>query len=161
MHFHEGYKPSGAPARRAAMSRNREVYAMDRRNKDNRGFTLIELMIVVAIIGILAAIAIPNFLRYQAKSKQAEAKVLLDGVFTSEISYFSENNVFAVSTNNMGWTPAGVVKYYTSRSIHAHGGNTPGFTAHARGNIDSDPTIDHWTMNDQRVLSNITNDVTN
>jgi len=129
--------------------------------ENKKGFTLIELMIVVAIIGILAAIAIPNFLRYQAKSKQAEAKVLLDGVFTSEVSYFAESNVFAVSTNNMGWTPAGMVKYYTSRYITVHGGNTPGFTAHARGNIDNDPTIDHWTMNDQRVLSNITNDVIN
>ena len=55
--------------------------------RSKKGFTLIELMIVVAIIGILAAIAIPNFLQFQAKSKQSEAKTNLGGIFTAEIAY--------------------------------------------------------------------------
>jgi type IV pilus assembly protein PilA len=75
-----------------------------------KGFTLIELMIVVAIIGILAAIAIPNFLKYQAKSKQSEAKVGLKGIFTSETSYFAEQNVYgAISTIN--YAPSGTPRY--------------------------------------------------
>ena len=59
--------------------------------KGQKGFTLIELMIVVAIIGILAAIAIPNFVAYQAKSKQSEAKVSLGAIFTSAVAFQAES----------------------------------------------------------------------
>ena len=62
--------------------------------KSQKGFTLIELMIVVAIIGILAAIAIPNFLTYQLKSRQAEAKTNLQAIKTSEIAFQAERGCF-------------------------------------------------------------------
>jgi type IV pilus assembly protein PilA len=52
--------------------------------KSSKGFTLIELMIVVAIIGILAAIAIPNFLRYQLRAKMSELKTNVEAIYKSE-----------------------------------------------------------------------------
>jgi len=89
-------------------------------SRDQKGFTLIELMIVVAIIGILAAIAIPNFLRYQAKSRQAESRTNLGGVFVSEIAYFGENARYG-SFGEIGYALAGTSNRYTCRSP-ANGG---------------------------------------
>lgn len=67
---------------------------MFKRLKGQKGFTLIELMIVVAIIGILAAIAIPNFLQYQMKSRQSEAKTNLQAIKTSQVSFQAERGCY-------------------------------------------------------------------
>jgi type IV pilus assembly protein PilA len=74
------------------------------------GFTLIELMIVVAIIGILAAIAIPNFLQYQMKSRQSEAKTNLQAIRTSQIAFQGERGCFIGLTAYGVVAPAGGTK---------------------------------------------------
>lgn len=73
--------------------------------KMRKGFTLIELMIVVAIIGILAAIAIPNFMKFQARSKQSEAKANLKAMFTAEKAYFQEQETYSSLVNSVGFSP--------------------------------------------------------
>jgi type IV pilus assembly protein PilA len=91
------------------------------------GFTLIELMIVVAIIGILAAIAIPNFLRFQAKSKQSEAKTNLGGVFTAQTAYLGEKDVYGTFTA-IAWSPIGTNQRYTYYSGLVADGSASGLT---------------------------------
>ncbi len=72
--------------------------------RQNKGFSLVELMIVVAIIGILAAIAIPNFARMQLKSKRAEVPGNVDGIKTAEVAYEASYNAFVDLSANPGAT---------------------------------------------------------
>ncbi len=69
------------------------------------GFTLIELMIVVAIIGLLAALAIPNFIKFQARSRQSEAKANLKAYFTAQKAYYGDKGVYCTELDAVGFAP--------------------------------------------------------
>jgi len=70
---------------------------------NSRGFTLVELMVVVAIIGILSAIAVPNFKKYQAKSKQSEAKIQLAAVYSTEVTANADYDTYATCIGVLGY----------------------------------------------------------
>jgi len=131
-----------------------------------KGFTLIELMIVVAIIGILAAIAIPNFVKFQARSKQSEAKANLKAMFTAQKAYSAEKDKFSNKVGEIGFSPernnrytyfvapvaGGLTARTTATEVPTAGGvdtaveydafkyGTAAPSAFVQGNLDADPT---------------------
>ena len=124
-----------------------------RRLEGQEGFTLIELMIVVAIIGILAAIAIPKMMRFQLRSRAGEGKVNLAALRTAQEAYMAEFNRYVsfVSTPQ----PSGVIGVATVPTRTGHRASGPfqrartwiGFeictTARSIGTIDS--SASSWT----------------
>lgn len=196
---------------------------------NSSGFTLVELMVVVAIIGILAAVAIPNYQKYQAKARQSEAKIALASVYTAEKSFISEQGSYTSCLRQAGFTPDGANRYYTTgfkssvatatncgaagtgvacNTFSFTGGSTctltsdataaagadtsladiqyvanskvaagaaitalngssltssdvraQTFTAQANGLPSNNTTVDQWTMNDTKTLSNVSSGI--
>ena len=135
------------------------------RVRQRAGFTLIELLIVVGIVGLLSAIAIPNFISYQARSRRSEAYANLAAVARLQTSYHAELGEFfeagawpnyvahgGLSTEKMewdalseaayadlGWRPEGKVFYaYESNTGATPCDCTQCFTATAAGDVDAD-----------------------
>ncbi|PWQ98930.1 type IV pilin protein [Leucothrix arctica] len=71
-------------------------------NNKNKGFSLIELMITVAILGILSAITVPSYMKYVQKTKRTEAKAEVLRLAQLQESYYVQNLSYAVATNGTG-----------------------------------------------------------
>ncbi len=138
---------------------------MLQRIRNRKGFTLVELMIVVAIIGILAAIAIPNFLNFRLKAKTSEAKSNLGAIRSTEVAFFAEWNSYVANqaqfpaaptaqkqawTNTsrfsiLGFAPEGLV-FFAYSLTPGTDYPTAGFTAHAFGDLDGDTATSDFAI---------------
>ncbi len=146
-----------------------------------KGFTLVELMIVVAIIGILAAIAIPNFLNFRLKAKTSEAKSNLGAIRSTEVAYFAEYNVYISGQSYtpdhtampvgktaadkkqwngdtrfsiIGFAPEGQVYYDYQLEPVANPVDGATFTARAHGDLDNDANWSDFLINEQSTEIN-------
>ncbi len=91
--------------------------------KNQKGFTLIELMIVVAIIAILAAIALPAYQDYVARSQVSEAMTLSGGAKTAVTEYYADKGQFPDNNTKAGLAPAASIsgKYVASVLVNGNG----------------------------------------
>lgn len=119
------------------------------------------------IVGILAAIAIPNFIKFQSRAKQSECKTNLKAYYVAQQAYFQEKNAWGATAQDVGFEPMGTRYTYftggaplppTMPSAQAvdesqlpqlespPGIAEDGFTAACAGSIDNDATLDVWTI---------------
>ena len=176
-----------------------------------KGFSLIELMVVVAIMAILVTIAVPNFQRFQMKAKQQEAKSNLTALYTAQKAFHAEWSQYYGDFRDIGYNPEGNLRYRISNG--AGGVNSPpaavysfsggagadaapvlfssllycantvvgvnctdvgtyarnptnmvppqanNFTASAASNLDGDPVIDNWTIDQTKTFRNTQSDL--
>jgi type IV pilus assembly protein PilA len=139
------------------------------------GFTLIELMVVVAIVAVLTMLAVPTFTTFIAKAKRTEAYTNLHALYAAQKAYWAEHGTYTTQlggTDGLGWKPTGYkgggaqesfyytygvpgtegVNFFTGKleapasALSGGYANKDGFVMVAAGDIDNDGALDIITI---------------
>jgi len=157
---------------------------------EKRGFTLIELMIVVAIIAFLAVVSVPSFMRFLHKAKRAEVYMNLSSIYAAQKAYWAEHGRYSDTLDGqggIGWKPdgykgggAGEKFYYTygfssgsegknyftgklgasAGSLAMSRADGQSFIAVAAGDIDGDGKLDIITVDEFNNITIVQDDLT-
>ena len=123
--------------------------------KKFHGFSLMEVMIVVVIIRILAALAYPTLEKYLKIARQTEAKTNLSAIYTAQKIYFTLHQSYADDINELDLSLVQGDPYTFNMEA-----STSTFKAQAEGNIDDDDALDIWTIDQDKDLRYTIDEVT-
>ena len=121
-----------------------------------KGFALIELMVVVAILSVAAAILVPRFLKHQLQKKQEECRQNLQSLLKLERDFYRKTGRYSQDPSEIDWKPQG-------KPWHQYRFLPPpppknGFLFECVGNIDKDPTLDEMSIDETGQITQISDD---
>jgi len=129
---------------------------MEELGMKQKGLSLMEIMIALVIVAILAGLGYPRYQKMVTRSKQTEAKMVLQSIYLGQDLYLTSQQTYAADLNAMDIEIPENSRYSYSITIENNGTT---FEAKATANIDGDPAIDEWTINNKNQLVNTINDV--
>jgi prepilin-type N-terminal cleavage/methylation domain-containing protein len=131
-----------------------------------RGYTLVEMMVTVSLIGFLGSLAYPNYALFIAKSHRAEAINALSAIYKWQLAYYTDTGIYADSFDELGFelvgaqriderTLQGRIYTYTMTSLSTNGVNGANYQAVATGDIDpNDPVLDILMIENDLTIEN-------